>query len=58
MRSWPEVKNDEGSGENVDSSGIERLAQKYQLDEIEVMDIIAEGFTLDEAEEIIREAEM
>ena len=36
---------------------IERIAELYQCDMEQVMDLLCEGFTLEEAEEIIKEAE-
>lgn len=34
-----------------------RIAELYQCDPEQVMDLLCEGFTLEEAEEIIKEAE-
>lgn len=36
---------------------IKRVAELYQCDVEQVLDLLDEGFTLEEAEEIIKEAE-
>ena len=43
---------------NISKTDVQKLADKYQLDIEQVVDLLDEGFTLEEAEEIIYEAEM
>lgn len=42
----------------MEKQDVEILAEKYQIDVEDVIDIIREGFTITEAEQIIRAAEM
>lgn len=42
----------------MEKQDVEILAEKYQMDLEDVLDLIREGFTITEAEEIIRSAEM
>lgn len=42
----------------MEKQDVEILAEKYQMDLEDVLDLIREGFTITEAEEIIRAAEM
>lgn len=37
---------------------ITKIMELYQVDEEQVLDLLNEGFTLEEAEEIIKEAEV
>ena len=43
---------------NVDMKQVERIADKFQMDIEQVLDLLDEGFTIEEAEEIIEAAEM
>lgn len=43
---------------NVDMKQVEKLAEKFQMDIEQVLDLLDEGFTIEEAEEIIEAAEM
>ena len=43
---------------NIKKHDIEALAEKFQMDVQDVIDLLDEGFTLEEAEEIIEAAEM
>ena len=43
---------------NIDMKEVVKVAEKYQLDVQDVLDLLAEGFTLEEADEIIEAAEM
>ena len=42
---------------NIEYKQIVELAQKYEMDVEQVVDLLEEGFTLEEAEEIIEAAE-
>lgn len=42
----------------MEKQDVEILAEKYQIDVEDVLDLIKEGFTITEAEEIISAAEM
>lgn len=42
----------------IDMKQVERLAEKFQMDIEQVLDLLDEGFTIEEAEEIIEAAEM
>lgn len=43
---------------NIDMKQVERIADKFQMDIEQVIDLLDEGFTIEEAEEIIEAAEM
>lgn len=43
---------------NIDMKQAEKVAELYQMDVQDVLDLLAEGFTLEEAKEIIEAAEM
>ena len=43
---------------NIDMKQVEKLAEKFQMDLEQVIDLLDEGFTIEEAEEIIEAAEM
>ena len=43
---------------NIDMKQVERIAEKFQMDIEQVLDLLDEGFTIEEAEEIIEAAEM
>ena len=43
---------------NIDMKQVERIADKFQMDIEQVVDLLDEGFTIEEAEEIIEAAEM
>lgn len=43
---------------NVDMKQVEKVAEKFQMDVEQVLDLLDEGFTIEEAEEIIEAAEM
>lgn len=43
---------------NIDMKEVVKVAEKYQMDVEQVLDLLDEGFTLEEAEEIIEAAEM
>lgn len=43
---------------NVDMKQVEKVAEKFQMDIEQVLDLLDEGFTIEEAEEIIEAAEM
>ena len=43
---------------NIDMKQVEKVAEKFQMDIEQVLDLLDEGFTIEEAEEIIEAAEM
>lgn len=43
---------------NIDMKEVVKVAETYQMDVEQVLDLLNEGFTLEEAEEIIEAAEM
>lgn len=43
---------------NVDIKEVLKVAETYDMDVQDVLDLLAEGFTIKEAEEIIEAAEM
>lgn len=43
---------------NIDMKEVVKVAETYQMDVEQVFDLLNEGFTLEEAEEIIEAAEM
>lgn len=43
---------------NIDMKQVERIADKFQMDIEQVIELLDEGFTIEEAEEIIEAAEM
>ena len=43
---------------NVDMKEVLKVAKTYELDVQDVLDLLDEGFTIEEAEEIIEAAEM
>lgn len=43
---------------NIDMKQVQKLAEKYDMDVEQVIDLLDEGFTIEEADEIIEAAEM